>query len=269
MTTKKTIVMVDGSYYLRRTQYLFGSMVPQEAAALLSCIVQAHLVDEESGKKDSLVRTYFYDCEPLARKIVNPISKETIDTSELPSTKWRIEYLDCIRRERQIMIRLGYIQGWDEWKLKQEPMAGLMNKTIRPEELTGADVTWVSRQKGVDVKIGMDMTRIALKRLADRVILIAGDGDFAPVVEMAREEGLEVILDPLGGTASRQLIENVDWVRTTAIDDAKSRLKWQGGQERKSAERPAAKSSIDSSSPVKQHESATTGSDYMAGGSFN
>lgn len=259
MCGKKTVVLVDGSYYLKRTITLFGNMVPSCAASLLDVIVRSHLVEEGTGEKNNLVRTYFYDCEPLIRKIVNPISKEIIDTGDNASTKWRVEYLECIKRQRQTMLRLGYIQGWDEWKIKAEPMARLMNKKLRTDELKGSDVTWVSRQKGVDVRIGMDMTRIALKGLAERIVLIAGDGDFVPVVDMAREEGIDVVLDPLDGLASRQLAESVDWIRTIPVEVIKARLE----QERKQGI-----PNTNRHSPVAAHQNKGEVPAFMNGGTF-
>ncbi|MCU6424521.1 NYN domain-containing protein, partial [Klebsiella aerogenes] len=53
------------------------------------------------------------------------------------------------------------------------------------------------RQKGVDMRIGLDIASITLKRLASTIILVAGDADFVPAAKLARREGLQFILDPL------------------------------------------------------------------------
>ena len=46
-------------------------------------------------------------------------------------------------------------------------------------------------QKGVDMRIGLDIAALALKRLADTVVL-AGDADMIPAMRFARREGLRV-----------------------------------------------------------------------------
>ncbi len=49
-------------------------------------------------------------------------------------------------------------------------------------------------QKGVDVKIGIDMVQLALKNKIGHVILVSGDADLLPAVDIAMEEGVEVTL---------------------------------------------------------------------------
>ena len=52
-------------------------------------------------------------------------------------------------------------------------------------------------QKGVDMRIGIDIVTIATKRQADQIILIAGDSDFVPAAKFARREGIDFVLDPM------------------------------------------------------------------------
>ena len=53
-------------------------------------------------------------------------------------------------------------------------------------------------QKGVDIRIGLDIAWISLKRVVDVIVLVTGDSDFVPVMKFARKEGLKVILSPMG-----------------------------------------------------------------------
>lgn len=225
MTAKRTAILVDGSFYLRHTLKEYGNMAPREAARLLSYIADAHLVREDGTVKDDLVRIYFYDCEPLAREITNPISKVTVNTADQAHNRWRNDYFEAIKGEYKVMLRLGRLQSMDEWTIRKERMVELINREIGVEDLTADDVSLVSRQKGVDVQIGMDMTRIALKGMVDKIVLIASDGDFVPVVQLAREEGLEVIVDNMNQKICRPLFENVDGLRTPAAEPIKARLR--------------------------------------------
>ena len=50
----------------------------------------------------------------------------------------------------------------------------------------------VPRQKGVDVLLSLDMLRFALKDNYDRAILVSGDGDYADIVKMVKDEGKSV-----------------------------------------------------------------------------
>lgn len=70
------------------------------------------------------------------------------------------------------------------------------------------------RQKGVDMRIGLDIASITLKRLASTIILVAGDADFVPAAKLARREGLQFILDPLWQSVSDDLFEHIDGLKT-------------------------------------------------------
>lgn len=71
------------------------------------------------------------------------------------------------------------------------------------------------RQKGVDMRIGLDIASITLKRLASTIILVAGDADFVPAAKLARREGVQFILDPLWQGVSPDLFEHIDGLQTT------------------------------------------------------
>ena len=60
-------------------------------------------------------------------------------------------------------------------------------------------------QKGVDIRIGLDIAWISLKRVVDVLVLVTGDSDFVPVMKFARKEGLKVYLETMGHQSSRQL----------------------------------------------------------------
>ncbi len=70
------------------------------------------------------------------------------------------------------------------------------------------------QQKGVDMRIGMDVAALAIKRLVERIILFSGDTDMIPAMKLARREGLQVFvvkLDPW--PLKRNVIEDSDGVR--------------------------------------------------------
>lgn len=66
------------------------------------------------------------------------------------------------------------------------------------------------RQKGVDMRIGVDITSLALKKQVNQIILISGDSDFVPASKLARREGIDFILDPMWAPISPDLNEHID-----------------------------------------------------------
>ena len=65
-------------------------------------------------------------------------------------------------------------------------------------------------QKGVDMRIGVDMTSLALKKQVDQIILISGDSDFVPAAKLARREGIDFVLDPMWAPIKDDLFEHID-----------------------------------------------------------
>ena len=66
------------------------------------------------------------------------------------------------------------------------------------------------RQKGIDMKIGVDIASLALKRFVDTIVLFSGDSDFVPAAKLARREGIDFVLDPMMANVEPQLFEHVD-----------------------------------------------------------
>ena len=65
-------------------------------------------------------------------------------------------------------------------------------------------------QKGVDMKIGLDIASISLKKHASKIILIAGDTDFVPIIKFARSEGVQIFMSTLTSYCPPSLIEHSD-----------------------------------------------------------
>ncbi len=60
------------------------------------------------------------------------------------------------------------------------------------DELTEADYVYHAVQKGVDMKIGLDIASLAYKKLVSKIILIAGDSDFVPASKVTIPPLVEV-----------------------------------------------------------------------------
>ena len=80
--------------------------------------------------------------------------------------------------------------------------------------LHGGSVALGLKQKGVDMRIGLDISTLTLKRHVDTIILIAGDSDFVPAAKLARREGVEFILDPLWQSVNDDLHEHIDGLQS-------------------------------------------------------
>ena len=73
------------------------------------------------------------------------------------------------------------------------------------------------------MRLGLDVAAMAFKRQVNQIILVAADGDFVPAAKLARREGIDVVLDPMGGRAAKDLVQHVDGVRTCVATEARLR----------------------------------------------
>jgi uncharacterized LabA/DUF88 family protein len=100
------------------------------------------------------------------------------------------------------------------WTIRPDKLKDLLNGTLAVQQLTEQDVLYSVPQKGVDMRIGLDIASIAFKKQADQIILVAGDSDFVPAAKLARREGIDFILDPMWATIRADLHEHVDGLRS-------------------------------------------------------
>jgi uncharacterized LabA/DUF88 family protein len=91
----------------------------------------------------------------------------------------------------------------------------LLEKERTVDSLTDDDFEYDVLQKGVDVKIALDIASVAYKKQADQIVLVAGDADFVPAAKLARREGIDFILDPMWRQIASDLHEHIDGLRST------------------------------------------------------
>jgi uncharacterized LabA/DUF88 family protein len=207
-------VLIDLSFFVARYKKLKLSPgaipIAADAAKCVWDSAKAHVVNGE----DELYRILVYDCRPLAKKAHNPISKSAIDFATSHVFKFRTELHRQLVCKRKVALRLGELADRARWIIRENPTKDLLKGTKAIADLKPDDVEYDVQQKGVDIKIGIDIASIAYKRLADRIVLITGDSDFVPAAKLARREGIDLVLDPLWATISPSLNEHVDGLNT-------------------------------------------------------
>ena len=128
--------------------------------------------------------------------------------------KWTTAFFNEIKKQRKFALRLGKLTTPKAYELKPNAAKDLLNRTRAIDELKKVDFRLATEQKGVDMRIGLDIASLAYKHLVDQIILIAGDSDFVPAAKLARREGIDFILDPMGQGITPDLSEHIDDLRT-------------------------------------------------------
>ena len=176
-----------------------------QVADMMYTMALRHLRDN-----DVLYRIFYYDCEPLSKKMHNPITKKCIDFSKTDQYKFRSELLEALKVKRKVALRIGTLKTTNNWSINQAATEKLLKKQITMDDISENDVMPEIKQKGIDMKIGVDIASLSLKRFVDRIILFSGDSDFVPAAKMARREGVDFILNPLKANVEPQLNEHID-----------------------------------------------------------
>lgn len=208
-----TAFLIDGEFFLKRYRSLVGLRTPAEVADDLHRMCCSHL--RQGSKRHQLYRIFYYDCPPLTKKVHNPISRRPLDFSETDTAKWRLAFLEELKKLRKVALRLGYLnERGGYWTLKADAFKRLLAGTTTIADLTEADVRYDVQQKGVDMRIGLDIASMAYKRQVDQMVLISGDSDFVPAAKLARREGIDFLLDPMWAHIREDLHEHIDGLRT-------------------------------------------------------
>lgn len=194
---------------------------------------------------DHVYRMFYYDATPWEGVAHNPFSNLQVKFANSEEARFRHELFAALRKQRKFALRLGHVAKEDGWRLKDPGTEKKLLRTFQQIEtldmlvsiaegeksaedidpdklqdakrildlwrgLDGDAIKFGLRQKGVDIRIGVDITSLTLKRQVDTIILVTGDCDFVPAAKLARREGVEFILDPMRQNVSSDLDEHID-----------------------------------------------------------
>lgn len=242
-------VAIDGAYFLKRFKHSFpnlDSTNADEIAFAVSELAKFHvkvrlsanpvlqaidagafepmqLGDQGIVETPELYRIFFYDCAPLKKRVQYPVSKKSLDFSKTDVAIIRERIHQSLGQQRKLALRLGRLNdGVSGWK----PTADAVKRWLaNPAQFTPADEDFVYdvTQKGVDMRLGLDIASMAFKKQINQLILVAADADFVPAVKLARREGIDVVLDTMWGNAAPDLLQHVDGVRNCRIGGRPSR----------------------------------------------
>lgn len=167
---KKAAVMIDGGHLrvlARRDGHNYNPDFIEKFSQ--NCVVE----DEK------LLRVLYYDCAPYSGEVKLPVSGETHKFDGNDGWLRDLASRDLIAVRRGVLKFRGY-------KPRRIPIAS--------EKLSDSDFKPDFEQKGVDMRIGLDMATFSTNRSVDRIVLVSGDTDCIPAMKHARIAGLQLVL---------------------------------------------------------------------------
>lgn len=151
---------------------------------------------------ESTIRILYYDCAPYVGHATLPVSglKHEFKGSDA--------WLKDLARKNLFAVRRGVLK-FRGFKPRKTPVA--------PSTLADSDFKPDFEQKGVDMRIGLDIANFAKTRSVDRIVLITNDTDCLPAMKHARIEGLQVVLVTLPNSkVAPELLWHCDFERKIA-----------------------------------------------------
>ena len=213
----RTAVLIDGGH-LRVKSRQAGLHYSND---LIERVAHACVADDES-----LFRVLYYDCAPYDGTVQLPVSGE--DKVYTASDSWMRE----LAARELFAIRRGVLK-FRGFKPRRIP--------VQHRELTDADFEPDFEQKGVDMRIGLDMATFSERGSVDRVTLITADTDCVPAMKHARIAGLQVRLIAFpGATPPAELRWHADFVTELTWPDKLETMTEMRGRRAKAAPREVA-----------------------------
>jgi uncharacterized LabA/DUF88 family protein len=170
MSLTKIAILIDGGHLRVLTKSAGHTYDPDYIEKIgLAC----------PERDESLLRILYYDCAPYVGKTKLPVSGKEHEFKG--SDHWLRE----LAKRNLFAVRRGELK-FRGYKPKKVPVAAqaLSDQDFKPD----------FEQKGVDMRIGLDIANFSKARSVDRIALITNDTDCIPAMKHARIAGLQVVL---------------------------------------------------------------------------
>jgi uncharacterized LabA/DUF88 family protein len=207
---KKIAILIDGEFFsiaLRHDLKLAGRPSAVQ--------VYQHALQLAEASTEEIWRIFYYDSHSSYGRAWHPITRKLIELSETPQAKARERFLIELGQMDLIALRCGQTRPRG-WQLSSNYLSHLGRGPMRPP--TPADYELRFEQKGVDMRIGIDVATLAINRYVDRIVVVTNDTDLIPALKVARRHGVQVVIAQIGSfNAHDDLIEDADFKRVYAL----------------------------------------------------
>lgn len=201
---KRYSVLIDGGFFVRKLQTkLKATPTADDVTKEIDSITSSPLF-----VGFDLLRVYYYDSRPATGKLKNPISGQETDLAKTDVFRRNQSFLDALELKPNIALRLGELSA-NGWKLKPQ---AIKDTNLSSRTLVADDFQMDLEQKGVDLRIGLDIARLSLQRLVHTIVVVTADSDMVPAFKFARREGIRVVLRNMGHGIKRELRAHADLI---------------------------------------------------------
>ena len=189
--SKKITILIDGGH-LRI--YLKHAHKPVTADYIEKVGLACALATEE------VIRILYYDCALFNGTTKLPISRAVQTHAQATPLLHDLAQKDLFAVRRGVLKFRGYVI-----KKNHQPSNPPVDADFAPK----------FQQKGVDMRIGLDMATIAANRSVELIALMTNDTDSIPAMKLVRRAGIQVALLCVPGCKpTQELLAHADFKRS-------------------------------------------------------
>jgi uncharacterized LabA/DUF88 family protein len=191
---KKIAILIDGGY--------LRAIAKHQAIAYTPYFIERFAANCRA-QDEEIFRILYYDCAPFEGFKRLPVS------GTLHHFHANDLWLTELSRKDLFAVRRGVLK-FRGFKPRQTPVghgAPLQDTDFKPD----------FEQKGVDMRIGLDIAVYSENRAIERVVLVSNDTDCAAALKHGRRAGLQVVIIELPGCRTAQeLLSHSDFKRSVS-----------------------------------------------------
>jgi uncharacterized LabA/DUF88 family protein len=158
-----------------------------------------------------LYRIFYYDCPPSEKVVYHPLTQKSVNLAKTDDYRWMTDFHAALLKKRKVALRRGEtLETQSGYQIKAQPLKKLLRGEISVADLEADDFLLDITQKGVDMRVGLDIAALAATEPVNQIIMISGDSDFVPAGKHARRSGIDFVLDPMWAQITDSLHEHID-----------------------------------------------------------
>ena len=200
----RVAILLDGGFVTKKLKGVLGRFPNANDIVEL----KSRIMRQPRLAVCELFRIFYYDAPPLSGSQMNPLSRVNYNFGTHPVHAQNKTLQDALELTSDMAVRRGDAV-FHGWKLRAQTLKEL---ATAPRPLSAADLAPDIEQKGVDLRIGLDVASLSVKRIVEVILLVTGDSDLVPAMKLARREGVRVYLDTMDHGVRRSLREHADFV---------------------------------------------------------
>lgn len=197
----KYAILLDGGFVTAKLRRARTWPTAKDIMARVDQIKNHDLLKEAEH-----LRTYFYHANPAKDELTNPISRNVLDLATSDVYRNNESLIQSLETQPDVAVRLGELSA-NGWMVGERALEDML---ANPREIVARDLIPNIKQKGVDLRIALDIARLSLREIVDTLVVVTGDSDFVPAFKFARREGLRIYLDNMRHGIKRDLKVHVD-----------------------------------------------------------